>query len=179
MRKIIFVLVFMSGFLQIEAENGYRLWLRYDLISNLKILGEYKNSINGLMFSGSSPTIEAAKEEMQIGLSGLLEKNIPEVNSVNESGIIIIGTPDNLPEELKSGTKERLKNIGGEGFVIYNSSIGGKKVIVVSGKKDIGLLYGVFNFLRLLQTNQRIDNLEIESSPKIKNRIRLILNFLL
>src|SRR4030095_6006194 len=36
---------------------------------------------------------------------------------------------------------------------------------------DIGLLYGVFHFLRMLQTHQSIQNLNITSVPKIQARI--------
>ena len=36
---------------------------------------------------------------------------------------------------------------------------------------DVGVLYGAFHFLRLLQTNQRIDALAITERPRIQHRI--------
>jgi alpha-glucuronidase len=152
MKKIIFFFVFMSGFFQIKAENGYRLWLRYHLISNSQILEDYRNSINGLMFAGSSPTIEAAKEEMKTGLPGLLGKNIPEVNSINENGFVVIGTPEKLPEELKVGAKEKLKNIDDEGFIIILPEE--KKLLSFPGKKisacftEFLIFYGFFKQIK-------------------------------
>ena len=47
----------------------------------------------------------------------------------------------------------------------------GKKVIVIAGKTDVGVLYGVFNFLRFMQMHQSIENLSVISSPKIKLRL--------
>src|SRR4029078_2121892 len=46
-----------------------------------------------------------------------------------------------------------------------------KKIIVITGNSDVGALYGVFHFLRLLQTQQNIDHLSIFSTPKIQLRI--------
>src|SRR5699024_2777550 len=37
--------------------------------------------------------------------------------------------------------------------------------------KDIGVLYGTFHFLKLLQTHQPIQNLSIKSSPKVQLRV--------
>src|SRR5208337_2917093 len=74
------------------ADDGYRLWLKYDLISNPPKLKEYRESIKAWMIEGNSPTIDAAKHELRIGLDGLLGTTIPEVSSLNESGVLIAGT---------------------------------------------------------------------------------------
>ena len=44
-------------------------------------------------------------------------------------------------------------------------------MIVINGKTDVGTLYGVFHFLRLLQTQQPVTNLLICSFPKVKVRV--------
>jgi alpha-glucuronidase len=46
-----------------------------------------------------------------------------------------------------------------------------RSFIIIAANTDIGVLYGVFHFLRLLQTNQSIDNLNIVSVPKLKLRM--------
>src|SRR5215217_3708618 len=61
-----------------------------------------------------------------------------------------------------------LKKIGEEGFIIRK--LNGNKIIITANT-DIGILYGVFHFLRLLQTNQNLQQLSVISSPKIKLRI--------
>src|SRR3990170_6946268 len=155
----------------LKAEDGYRLWLRYDLISNQERLNEYKELIKGCLIEGNSSTINAVENELQIGLKGLLGSDIPPIKSIGKDGIVIASkySTSYLLSKLKLETK--LKNIGSEGFLIFNSKIEGKKVIVITANEDVGVLYGVFHFLRLLQTGQDISNLNIESSPKIKLRL--------
>src|SRR3990167_8915208 len=153
----------------LKAEDGYRLWLRYDLISNQERLNEYKELIKGCLIEGNSSTINAVENELQIGLKGLLGSDIPPIKSIGKDGILIASkySTSYLLSKLKLETKLK----GSEGFLIFNSKIEGKKVIVITANEDVGVLYGVFNFLRLLQTGQDISNLNIESSPKIKLRL--------
>ncbi len=153
------------------AEDGYRLWLRYDLIDDPATLKQYNNLISGWQVQGESPTLNAAAMELQMGLSGLLGKQIPEMYDFRKSGLILAGTPESSPVIASLGLKERLAKIGEEGYLIICTTIKRKKVIVIAGNKDIGVLYGTFHFLRLLQTHQDISKLSVFSSPKTKIRI--------
>jgi alpha-glucuronidase len=47
----------------------------------------------------------------------------------------------------------------------------GKYHTVIAGVNECGMLYGVFHFLRLLQTQQPIDQLSVRHTPKTKIRI--------
>ncbi|MFO7447814.1 MAG: alpha-glucuronidase family glycosyl hydrolase [Ignavibacteriaceae bacterium] len=154
----------------IFAEDGYELWLRYAPIetSHAEI---YKSSVKGLIVEGNSATISAAKDELLYGIQSLLSSSVPEVNSVNSEGIIIAANYKNsqLLSELK--LDDKLNNAGTEGYIIFSSKINDKDVIVITANEDIGLLYGVFHFLRLIQTNQDITNLNISSAPKTTLRL--------
>ncbi|HVO74610.1 MAG TPA: alpha-glucuronidase family glycosyl hydrolase, partial [Ignavibacteriaceae bacterium] len=66
---------------------------------------------------------------------------------------------------------QELKKAGDEGYIIRTAEIKGMKGIIITANEDIGVLYGVFNFLRMLQTNIDIKNVQITSSPKIKLRL--------
>ncbi len=153
------------------AESGYRLWLRYDLVSDSHHLHQYRKSITGLVIEGESPTIQAAGNELRLGLVGLLGLTIPEVKKINNSGVILAGSYESSPLFEDIIAKSDLMKVGSEGFVIRSSTINGKKVIVITANKDIGVLYGVFHFLSLLQTNQDISNIDIVSFPRIKLRM--------
>jgi alpha-glucuronidase len=61
--------------------------------------------------------------------------------------------------------------ISEEGFIIYTKHTSGKPQTVITANTDIGLLYGVFHLLRLLQTHQPIVSLNIVSAPRIKLRL--------
>lgn len=154
----------------LQAEDGYRLWLRYDLIADSQKLKTYRQSLQGWIVDGSSPTLTVVKDELAVGLSGLLGMNIPNVSGINKNGILVVGTSQSsLLSKLNLSGK--LKNTRPDGFVIFNTFINGKKAIVITANEDSGVMYGVFHFLRLLQTHQNIDNLSIESSPKITLRV--------
>jgi alpha-glucuronidase len=155
----------------VRADDGYRLWLKYDLISNRQRLEEYRQTIKAWMMEGSSPTIEAAKHELKMGLDGLLGTKVPEVSSLKTDGTLLIGVDksSNLLEAVD--LKGDLEKAGSEGFVITTREIGGKRATVITANEDIGILYGVFHFLRLLQTQESIADLNVVSFPRIKLRV--------
>jgi alpha-glucuronidase len=175
MRSTILRFVLMVSLIECDAflyaEDGHRLWLRYDLISDVRLLKEYRKLIHASMVKGETATIQAARNELKNGLNGLLGSTIPQVNDVNENGTIIAGAFKDSPLLQDADLKSRLMKVGDEGFVISNAKVNGKRIIVMTANKDIGVLYGVFHFLRLLQTNQDISTLNVVSSPKIKLRI--------
>lgn len=173
MRKVTLVIlvhIFLI-FSAAKAEDGYRLWLRYDLITDAQKLNEYKQHVKSWMIEGESSVLAAAKNELAMGLNGLLGGNIPQVSTVKENGTLIAGTVSSSPAIASLNIKDKLKNTSPDGFIIINTSLNNKKAIIITAHTDTGVLYGVFHFLRLLQSHQDIKNISVESSPKIKLRI--------
>src|SRR6185295_103266 len=106
-----------------------------------------------------------AKEELIRGLEGLLGKKI-SMPAIITTGIIA-GTPATSSFVRSFFSASELGSIGNEGFIIrYENNI-----IVIGANSDIGILYGVFHFLRLLQTQQNIQQLSFSTVPKIRYRI--------
>ncbi|MEI9957319.1 MAG: alpha-glucuronidase family glycosyl hydrolase [Ferruginibacter sp.] len=151
------------------ADDGYRLWLKYDKIQNNNIVAAYKKQIQQVNISGTSETIQKATAELNTALKGLLDKT-PVVNTITANGSLIIGTTsaNTLIATLHLTEQNKITD---EGFIIVSKIIQGKNCTVITAKTDIGILYGVFHFIRLLQTQQDISNLNIVSSPKIKYRL--------
>lgn len=170
MRKpaLLFFLLFFSNHLL--AEDGYRLWLRYDLINNKPLLNKYRAGITGIIMGGNSSTMTIAKEELMNGLHGLLGKKIISQSKISD-GNIITGTTKEFNIIGSLSLETQLEKTGKEGFIILTTKFNGKKIIAIAGNTDIGVLYGIFHFLRLLQTQQSIDKLNVISSPKIQIRI--------
>ena len=169
--SILFVfLLFLTSFKMI-AEDGYRLWLRYGRISDENRLKEYNKDIKKIHFPGDSPTLKAAREELTMGLAGLLGRETKYVDKVGWNGTLVIGTPESSSVVASLSMDDELTGLGKEGYIIQNAIIKGKKCIVISANTDVGVLYGVFNFLKLLQTNKNLDNLKIVENPKIKYRL--------
>lgn len=172
MKKIILhVVLFISLFLTNYSEDGYRLWLRYDLIEDADLLNEYRNAVNGIVFEGDSPVINAAMEEMQKGLIGLLGEKISVLDEINTNGIIVAGTTSNSKIIASLGIDDKLEDLGSEGYLIHTTNYSGYKIYIVAANEDVGVLYGTFHFLRLLQTNKPLEKLEITSFPKIQLRV--------
>jgi alpha-glucuronidase len=169
-RSILLLLLIVTGS-SCLAEDGYRLWLRYDPLQDAVKRKEYTSFIKYLVIETTSPTLEIAEKELRLALGGLVEVSLSSSKVIGESGAIVLGTPEtsSLIKSLK--LDDKLKIAGDEGFVIVSTSIKGKKCIVISGNKDVGVLYGAFHFIRMLQMQSSIENLSLEQAPQVKHRI--------
>ena len=151
---------------KLPDEDGYELWLRYHQIDDESILAAYRQAITQIIFEPTSPTLQIAYDELLRGLNGLLGQPVPVVEQLYQNGTLIVST-----KQQAFGLDNELQQIGSEGYIIIRTSIEGKDCLVITANSDIGILYGVFAFLRHLQTHQSLDNLKIVSAPKIKLRM--------
>ena len=111
-----------------------------------------------------------AKNELSKGLKGLIGIELKEsVKLANNS--ILVGTPKSSEIVSKLSFANEINNLDREGYIIREASVDGKKTIVITAKEDIGILYGVFHFLRLMQTNSSIDKLSMKEEPKLQYRV--------
>jgi alpha-glucuronidase len=154
-----------------RSEDGYELWLRYRPVSDPVLLKSYRASITGLAVEGSSPTLRAARDEAVRGLRGLLGVDVPLVAAARHHGLLVAGTPSHSSLVAGADTGADLGRIGQEGYVIRSTKVGGKRATVIAANSDVGVLYGVFHFLRLLQTHQPIEGLAITEAPRARLRV--------
>jgi len=154
-----------------SAQKDYKLWLQYDKIQNAVVASEYKNNLQGIVSLGSSPTATISLAELETGILNMLG-NKPEIGSVIKGeNNLIVGSQTALNLDLQKVLESDFQNINNEGFIIKSISLKNKKQIVITGKNDVGVLYGVYSFLRLMQTHTSIKNLNIVDSPKINLRV--------
>lgn len=168
--KILPFLLFLFLLQPAYAETGYRLWLRYDKIENQHLLNEYRQQLKNLFVDGDSPTLLATQKELLAGLGGLLGEPIPRSSNLKRKGLLIFTPFNSNPFKSLKLDVSKL-NLGSEGFMIKTISLSNTKAIVVATPEEIGVLYGAFHFLRLIQTNASINNLAIEQSPTINLRL--------
>ena len=154
-----------------HAEDGYDLWLRYRLVADAARLAEYRTAIRRMTVEGDSPTLRAARDELVTGLTGLLGRAPAVSRSAPSSGTLIIGTPATSPLIASLPVSSSLGTVGNEGFVIRAMTVKGQRVIVIAANRDIGVLYGAFHLLRLIQTNASLAALNVTSAPKIQLRM--------
>lgn len=153
-----------------HAENGYELWLRYQQVDNLSLRDAYRQKNTKVFFPGSSERLQTAKAELQAGLKALLDISLNQTGAVEEN-TLVVGTPQTIPWLQKQSFYTDMDALGSEGYLILSSQVDGKKVTVITSKTDIGILYGVFRYLRLMQTDQSLDKLAIKESPKLTHRV--------
>ena len=139
-----------------HAEDGYDLWLRYRPAAQPARQG-YAARATAIVVQGSSPTLDAAASELQRGLSGLLGRRV--VRSDAKDGAIVLAS------------NRHLAGIGNEGFVIRSTRLGGHRVTLIAANGDIGVLYGAFAFLRLIQTRRDIAHLNLTDAPRLPLRM--------
>jgi alpha-glucuronidase len=153
-----------------RAEDGYELWLRYHRVSDAALLKQYRSAITGVTVSGDSATARATAAELSRGLTGLLDATVASPADVTADGAVIAGT-GRSPIVSTLGLEPDLRAVGGEGYLIRSVRARGRRATVIAATTDIGVLYGAFHFLRLLQTHQRIDALAITERPHIQHRV--------
>jgi len=153
------------------ADDGYRLWLRYDRLSDTQKLLEYKDLIAQIVVQGDSPTIQALKNEITTGLNSMLGVSMSLSSDVSLDGAVLVGTPKSSGLIAGLRLDDKLRKLGNEGFIILSTIVNKKKCTVIAANTDIGLLYGAFHFLHLIQTRKNISKLLVTSVPKVQHRL--------
>lgn len=161
-RSILLLLAFVTVAHRSRADDGYRLWLKYDPIADVAQRNAYRQATQYIVADGNSAVLKTAATELQRGLQGLLGQQVPVVAKAESGsakrGIILLVAPTaNVFEGSASKDSYRLSAQG--------------RNLVVTGRSDAGVLYGVFALLRQLQTRQSLTNLNLASSPRIQYRL--------
>jgi alpha-glucuronidase len=145
---------------QLDAEDGSRLWLRFQpqQVSETPLF-------TGLKSSGTT----MAAEEFQrawgkmtgspLTLTKKLKNNTLLLGIINERDIRRL----NIASELLAA--------GPEGYIIRSVRQGNNDITVVASADEQGLLYGVYHLLRMIQTGQPTGNLDITEKPRYDIRI--------
>jgi alpha-glucuronidase len=154
-----------------NPEDGYQLWLRYAPVTHAPTLAAYRTALKQAVVEASSATLLAAREELTLALESLLGTPVPLVKQVVQNGTLVAGTPQSARVIAELNLQKELGQVGDEGFLIARAQVHGSDCIAIAANTDIGVLYGVFHFLRHLQTNKPLRDLPIISAPKIRYRM--------
>ena len=167
--SLLALLLLMTG-TAARAEDGYRLWLRYDALP-ARSLRVYRPLVTSVVVEGKSATLDAARAELVEGCSGLLGRPVTSSERVERDGAIVVGTPKSSPLVDGLGWARRLDALGAEGFLIRSLRLKGRAVTVIASTGETGALYGAFHLLRLLQTQRPVGNLNVSERPRLQLRV--------
>ncbi len=147
-KKIIcLLLLFLS--IKTFADDGYRLWLKYDLIKNQQERESYARLTKFIVANSQLEIVKTASIELQSGLKGLLGKSVPVIASSKSTGGIVFQLSLN-------------KDLNEEGYLITSQNGN----IVINANTEKGILYGTFELLRSIQTGKSLTNNSIANKPK-------------
>jgi alpha-glucuronidase len=151
-----------------RADDGSRLWLNYRPIAASDALrGEYEAAMRTISWQTSTPTTDAAAEELQTAAREMLGQTPALAKGAREAtgGVVLAFGRDRAIASLKAAAD--VAALGKDGYLIRSE--GG--VIYVLGRSDKGVLYGAFHLIRLMQTRGSLASLRIAESPAFDVRI--------
>jgi alpha-glucuronidase len=154
------LLLVVAATLRSRADDGYRLWLKYDRIADAAPRQQYQRAAQFIANPGTTPVLRAAAGELQRGLSGLLGQAVPVITAVgSRTGGIVLRV-----DAKASANGQPLKP---EGYHIFSE----KQNLVITGRTDAAVLYGAFALLRQVQTREPLAGLNLTSNPRINFRL--------
>jgi alpha-glucuronidase len=153
LRSLLLVLLCVGAHLQGYADDGYRLWLKYDQLSDAKLRATWQGQVRGIAVEGTNPILQTATRELQLGLQGLLGRPVPVAASGGKGYIRLRVAPDPA--------------LGKEGYRVTAEKAG----LTVTGPSEAAVLYGCFALLRHVQTGQLPTTLPLTSQPRIQYRM--------
>jgi alpha-glucuronidase len=151
-----------------QAEDGYDLWLRYRPIE-AAWLHRYRNVATELVGGSQSGSLLAARSELTRALSGLLGAAPRSGPRPTRDGAIVFGTP--ASSTVIAALHLDLHAAGREGYLVRSVTIDGHRATVIAANEVIGVLYGVYRFVRLLQTREPLEHLDVMSAPQLQYRV--------
>ena len=167
-RLLLVCLAVLAVSLPAAAEDGYDLWLRYPAV-DAAAYPQLGLRVRELVTGAKTPTLAAAERELARGLTGLTGTAIPVVGAADQDGAVLFGTPRSS-QDIAALSLD-LGRAGPEGFVIRSMAVNGHAATVIAANSDVGVLYGAFHFLRLIQTRAPLTSLDIASQPRTKIRV--------
>ncbi|MBW6534881.1 MAG: alpha-glucuronidase [Mariniphaga sp.] len=166
--KTFFLVILLLCTLSAFSEDGYNLWLRYAPVENAVLLQSYQSQIKNIVINAETPTLKAARNELETGLSKMLGIRPAFTETFKGVGNLAIGLPHAFEVIKDNANAQELQNIGAEGFILRQTE---NNNLIITANTDIGLLYGVFRFLQILQQEQPLSDINVVDSPKTQIRI--------
>lgn len=171
-RNIIILILWLLGSLMpASGDDGYRLWLKYDQISDRAYLKECGKALNSVMVTGDLPVLIAAHEELLAGLGGMTGRKITDAKNLSRGGVVVAGTFKSSPLIATLLPDVRPGTTGEEGYLIRSVTHKGERIIVIASEGDKGVLYGAFHLLRLVSTGVPLKDLSVTEKPATALRL--------
>jgi alpha-glucuronidase len=156
-----------TDLLKAKHKESYAAWLQYKKIEDQATAKEYTQWCGRVTVLGDSPLIESARKELILGLSSMLGIHPGTSSGIQQSGLVI-AVQDSVGDLVDVDCNQ----LNDDGYIIKTVRSDQKNTIFIVGKKEKGVLYGTFHFLRLMQNRENLQQLKIIENPK--NQLRML-----
>jgi alpha-glucuronidase len=153
MKQISLFICFFLCSMLLFAEDGNRLWLRYERLPET-IANDYSKQIQFLS-SANSETGKIIGKEFREAFEAMTGKQLFFSKTFRQKNSVCF----EIDKQIEKG------------YVIQPKTVKGGTYIAVSAPDNENLLYGMFHLLRLMQTQADISNLNIREIPRYERRI--------
>jgi alpha-glucuronidase len=171
MKNFLVLVLGIFLFQSAKAKDGYDLWLDYRPIENAGMRIEADRMFSGFYFFGQDPTYEVIRKELQISGQKFLGKSPVFSSERLAQTQVWMGTREELSQVLGLETQMQIRALGPEGYWRGPISFQGKNYYAIIGNQPVGVLYGVFDWLKSIQTETFNPKTEKSDSPKVKLRM--------
>ncbi|KUP00425.1 alpha-glucuronidase [Stenotrophomonas maltophilia] len=151
-----------------RAEDGYALWMRYQPVA-ATVAADYRRQLAEVVAPDRTPMQRATCDELARSLPGLLGAAPPMRTAISTERALVLGTPQS--STLVAAYGNEIATLGNEGFLIRRVRIEGRDVLLVAARQDVGVLYGMFHLLRLMQRGTPLQALDVHESPQVALRV--------
>ncbi|HEY8343680.1 MAG TPA: alpha-glucuronidase family glycosyl hydrolase [Bacillota bacterium] len=148
-----------------RSDLDYQCWLRYEQVASVRKRQTYQDWCKNLVIPVTTQTLNSAREELVYALKMMVALEPVVSNTPLHSKFLILGRYGDSPLINQAYAPEGTEQLHDEGYIIKVLSERDKEYIVITSRTDRGVLYGSYHFLRLLQTRQDLNNLEIREEP--------------
>jgi alpha-glucuronidase len=165
--------LFLSMFLflvviVLKGEDGSRLWLRYDLVQG-HLLEMLQTGATSISADTRDQTLLLAATELQRSVEGFTGRTLSITSDIGNGSIVLVTSGTALARRM--GLTSELRQMHKDGYLIRDLVHNNRKITVVASPTSVGVLYGVFHWIRLVQTSQLQAGLNVKSEPRYDLRM--------
>ena len=149
-----------------QAEDGYRLWLRYTAPAS-GVAYTPSNIVTGC--DDPSPTIRKSLDELDIAFESLTGNKLPRGEAPGRGSLVLASAA--CTDGLAQTDRPDVSGLGRDGYTISTLATGDGDAVLIAGQSDAGLMYGVFDLLMRTSRGEDVRGLSVEEAPSVDLRL--------
>ena len=158
---------FALGVRPLHAESGIDAWLRYERLSDAAVSAKYGDVSGPVVALEDSLIVRTARDELLRGLTAMLGARPTPAGGRSTGRLtdarIVLGTTDRVSRAFPRVEVPGLARP--DGFWLGSARAGRRRVIIVAGRGERGVLYGAFALLRRIALGEPVEGLDERQEP--------------